>query len=241
MSAAPTTAAATDPSRPKAKQRASANSLKHGFYAHIEKLNPHDAPIYQRLLQDLRLGLLPDGAVEEMMVRELAMLSARLQRLEAAEYAILCSQLDAPPEPAPAASERKGHPSTSCEDNSVLRDETLDSRQIAAAFLNTQDDLDRLHKIEVHLRRAYNRTWDRLRHIQKERRKLTPQENAKRTYHWICAQEQRQKPEPDLGDLPPLPSAEDTPPLDPDRYPPPHPETRSDPHQNPRRKEPRSA
>jgi hypothetical protein len=128
------------------------------------------------------------------MVRELAMLSARLQRLEAAEYAILCSQIDVPPETAQPA-DPKPSSEKPCHDIYLTAQQNeIDARQIAAAFLNTQDSLDRLHKIEVHLRRAYNRTWDHLRMMQKERRKLTPQENAKRTYHWICAQEQRQSP-----------------------------------------------
>ena len=98
------------PITPEGKARVSANSLKHGFFANVEKLNPQDAPVYQRFHQELSYGLLPYGAVEELMVRELAMLSARLQRLEAAEYAIFCSQIEAPPPTADA--ERKGSPTT---------------------------------------------------------------------------------------------------------------------------------
>ena len=60
------------------KEKSSANSLKHGFYAHIEKLHPHDSRTYIQLVNDLRQGLAPDGPAEEHLIRELAMLSARL-------------------------------------------------------------------------------------------------------------------------------------------------------------------
>jgi len=178
------------PVTPEGKARVSVNSLKHGFFANVEKLNPQDAPVYQRFHQELSYGLLPYGAVEELMVRELAMLSARLQRLEAAEYAIFCSQIEAPPTDV-QSTERKGRSSTSCEDSSVLRDQELDSRYIAAAFLNTHDQLMNLHRIEAHLRRAYNRTWDRLRIMQKERRRISPEEMRKRTHHWQSEENER--------------------------------------------------
>ena len=38
---------------------------------------------------------------------------------------------------------------------------TGDAREVAAAYLTNTEALDRLQKAEVHLRRAYNRTWDR--------------------------------------------------------------------------------
>jgi hypothetical protein len=83
----------------------------------------------------MRMGLHPDGPVEEQLIRELAMFRARLLRLEAAEYALLCADIET---------------------------NTGDAREIAAAYLNNGEALDRLQKAEVHIRRAYNRTWDRL-------------------------------------------------------------------------------
>ena len=218
------------------KARVSANSLKHGFFANVEKLNPQDAPVYQRLHQELSYGLLPYGAVEELMVRELAMLSARLQRLEAAEYAIFCSQIEAPaPGPDTASSdtspERKGSPRTPFEGDSVLRDQEqeIDSRYIAAAFLNTHDQLMNLHRIEAHLRRAYNRTWDRLRMLQKERKKSTAQELSKQTQAWISAKEETRNHSLDPGDFPPLPDKSGPTTFKADDEPGLHPRTPSDP------------
>jgi len=166
-----------------------------------------------------------------MHIRELAMLSARLQRLEAAEYALLCSNIEAPaPSPNKETSKNSDEPK---------ENEQIDSRELAAAFLNTQDALAHLHKIEAHLRRAYNRTWDRLKQMQKERRKLSPEEMRKRTHQWLSDEHERrtystangEDDEPD--DFPPQPN---NPPTPPDRNQSPHPENLSDPP----RKEPQS-
>jgi len=233
------------PVTPEGKARVSVNSLKHGFFANVEKLNPQDAPVYQRLHQELSYGLLPYGAVEELMVRELAMLSARLQRLEAAEYAIFCSQIETPPPT--GGPERKGSPRTPSGADSVLRDQEMgdadnhepqiDSRYIAAAFLNTHDQLMNLHRIEAHLRRAYNRTWDRLRMLQKERKKSTAQELSKQTQAWISAKEETRNYSFDPDDFPPLPDYD----ARPDGDQPPRPENLIDPNPNRPRKEPPSA
>ena len=135
----------TGPKSPQGKATSSTNSLKHGFFAGTEKLNPADSTLNQDTYHDLRMGLQPDGPVEEHLIRELAMLSARLQRLEAAEYALLLGNIEADPS---------------------------DCRELAVAFGRASTQLDQLHKAELHLRRAYNRTWDRLDRIQKDRHKL---------------------------------------------------------------------
>ena len=58
-------------------------------------------------------------------------------------------------------------------------------------MLNNGEALDRLQKAEVHLRRAYNRTWDRLERMQKERHKLPLNESLKRSQVWLTAEAQR--------------------------------------------------
>jgi hypothetical protein len=75
---------ATGPRTPEGKQRVSANALKTGFFANVDRLNPQDSPAYLDAVEDLRMGLHPDGPVEEMLIRELAMFRARLIRLEVA-------------------------------------------------------------------------------------------------------------------------------------------------------------
>ena len=117
------------------------------------------------------MGLQPDGPVEEQLIRELAMFTTRLQRLEAAEYALLAGNIEGDP------------PELTGE--SVVSDQQIDAREIAAAFQKCAADLEALHKIEVHLRRAYNRTWDRLEKIQKERHKLSLDESLKRSQIWL--------------------------------------------------------
>ena len=144
----------TGPKTPEGKARISANALKTGFFANVERLNPHDSPAYQSTVEDLRMGLQPDGPVEEQLIRELAMFRARLLRLEAAEYALICSEMET---------------------------NTGDAREVAAAYLNNAAALEHLQKAEVHLRRAYNRTWDRLERMQKERRKMPLNEALKQT------------------------------------------------------------
>ena len=148
----------TGPKTDEGKAKVSANALKTGFFAHVERLNPHDSPAYQDAVDDLRLGLNPDGPVEEQLIRELAMLRARLMRLEAAEYALICSGIEQDPG---------------------------DAREVAAAYLNNAAALAHLQKAEVHLRRAYNRTWDRLERMQKERHKLPLDQALKQSQVWL--------------------------------------------------------
>ena len=54
----------TGPKSPEGKAASSSNSLKHGFFANVQKLNPHDSDLYQETYHDLRMGLQPDGPVE---------------------------------------------------------------------------------------------------------------------------------------------------------------------------------
>jgi hypothetical protein len=110
----------------------------------------------------------------------LAAADYRLQRLEAAEYAIICSEIEAPaPLPKPT------NPKSPNELEDLLPHEpAIDSRDIAAAFINAHAHLDHLHKIEVHLRRAYNRTWDRLQRMQKERKNIPLDEALKQSQIW---------------------------------------------------------
>ena len=154
----------TGPKSPEGKAKVSANALKTGFFANVDRLNPQDSPSYLDAVEDLRMGLHPDGPVEEQLIRELAMFRARLLRLESAEYALLCADIET---------------------------NTGDAREIAAAMLNNADALERLHKAEVHLRRAYNRTWDRLERMQKERLKLPLNEALKQSQRWATYQAQR--------------------------------------------------
>jgi hypothetical protein len=148
----------TGPKTPEGKQQSSRNSLKHGYYADVEKLDPRDSPVYQQELYEFRQGLNPDGPVEEKLIRDLAMLTARIQRLEAAEYAFLAGNIDEDP---------------------------ADARALAEAFHRCGDDLDRLHRSEVFLRRAFNRTMDRLERMQKERHKMPLDQALKRSQIWL--------------------------------------------------------
>ena len=78
----------TGPKTPEGKARASANSLKHGFFANAASLHPCDNAAYQDNLHDLRTGLQPDGPVEEMLIRELAMFTTRLKRIPHSECVV---------------------------------------------------------------------------------------------------------------------------------------------------------
>jgi len=182
------------------KARASANSLKHGYYAHIEKLNPHDSASYLQLAGELRSALHPDGPAEEHLIKELAMLSARLKRLEAAEFALVMGNIEGTPP-------KESAPFDLAYDDADLNPNQPDARALAAAYQTSLDTIERLHKIEVHLRRAYNRTWDRLERMQKERLKLPLDEMLKRTHHWQVAEAKRTNrpqdipaPHPDLDE-----------------------------------------
>jgi hypothetical protein len=147
----------TGPKTPEGKAKVSANALKTGFFANVDRLNPQDSPAYLDAVEDMRMGLHPDGPVEEQLIRELAMFRARLLRLEATEYALLCADMET---------------------------DTGDAREVAAAYLNNSDALEKLQKAEVHLRRA----WDRLERMQKERKKLPLNEALKQSQIWATAQ-----------------------------------------------------
>ena len=55
-------------------------------------------------------------------------------------------------------------------------------------FANNTATLEHLQKAEVHLRRAYNRTWDRLERMQKERHKLPLDQALKQSQVWLTAE-----------------------------------------------------
>ena len=151
----------TGPKTAEGKAKVSANSLKTGFFANVDRLNPQDSPSYLDAVEDLRMGLHPDGPVEEQLIRELAMFRARLMRLEAAEYAILCAD---------------------------IAEDPSDAREIAASYINNGEAVEKLQKAEVHLRRAYNRTWDRLERMQKERLKMPLNEALKQSQIWATSE-----------------------------------------------------
>lgn len=146
------------------KAKVSANALKQGFFANVKRLNPNDSHAYQRTLSDLRQGLHPDGPAEEQLISELAMLRARLLRLEAIEYALMCSGIESDPN---------------------------DAAEVAAAYLNSAPHLDRLAKAEAHLRRAYNKTWDRLRGMQNERKNTPLDVLLKQSQLWATYEAKR--------------------------------------------------
>jgi hypothetical protein len=166
--------ASTGPRTDEGKQTVSANSLKHGFYANVEHLHPNDSPLYQQLHADLRMGLEPDGPAEEHLIQELAMLSARLKRLEAMEYALAMANIEGPP----------AMIDESPNDDDVPPTPQIDARDLTASYLTSLDQIERLSKIETHLRRAYNRTWDRLMRIQKARKQMPLDEALKQTQRW---------------------------------------------------------
>ena len=70
----------TGPKTEEGKAKVSANALKTGFFANVEKLNPQDSPGYLDAVEDLRMGLHPDGPVEEQLIRELAHSEMRCAR-----------------------------------------------------------------------------------------------------------------------------------------------------------------
>ena len=92
------------------------------------------------------------------------MLSARLQSLEAAQFALIAGNTDGTPQ---TIENPESYTDSELHD---LRQP--DTRDVAIAYERCLDTLERLTKIEVHLRRAYNRSWDRLERMQKERLKL---------------------------------------------------------------------
>ena len=102
----------------------------------------------------------PANPAEEQTIRELATFRARLLRLQSIEYVLLCSEIE------PSVS------TTTAEPNEF---------KLTAAFLNNEAQLTRLSKAEAHLQRAYNRTWNRLLQLQKDRHKLETPQNSKRT------------------------------------------------------------
>ena len=76
------------------QHRAAAVEPRRSSVARSEKMDPRDSPAYQQHLADLTTGLAPANPAEHFLIRDLAMLKARLDRLEAAEYAALISAMD---------------------------------------------------------------------------------------------------------------------------------------------------
>src|SRR5713226_6206522 len=78
---------ATGPRTKQGKQRASLNSTKHGVYSKVVVLESESRPEYEGLLARLREALRPVGALEELLVEDLATNRWRKRRLFLAEGA----------------------------------------------------------------------------------------------------------------------------------------------------------
>ena len=101
------------------------------------------------------------------------MLSARLQSLEAAHYALIAGNTEGAPQ--------KIENPENYTDGELHDLRQPDARDVAIAYERCLDTLERLTKIETHLRRAYNRSWDRLERMQRQRHKMPLDETIKRT------------------------------------------------------------
>jgi len=78
------------PKTPEGKARSSLNALKHGRYAHsIFVLRHEDHAAFERLVERLSAVLLPQNDVEYNLVRQLASIEWRLQRILLMDSAIL--------------------------------------------------------------------------------------------------------------------------------------------------------
>ena len=86
----------TGPKTAEGKAKVSANALKLGFFVNVDCLNPAK-PTCKSPVENSFTGEHPDGPAEEQLIRELAMFRARLICLEAAEYALLCSEIETNP------------------------------------------------------------------------------------------------------------------------------------------------
>jgi hypothetical protein len=131
----------TGPRTETGKATVSTNATKHGLTAHLQRLDPRDSPAYQQNLTDLTTGLAPANPAEEFLIRDLAMLKSRLDRLEAAEYTVLMSVVDG---------------------------QTTDE---STAYLAAAPQLATLEKTERFLRRNYMQTWSRLERMQRDRKR----------------------------------------------------------------------
>jgi hypothetical protein len=69
------------------KQRSSRNSLKHGIFSYATVLQGEHPKQYASLLEALRQDFKPQGALEELLVEKLAMITWRYRRLVLAESA----------------------------------------------------------------------------------------------------------------------------------------------------------
>jgi hypothetical protein len=132
----------TGPRTEAGKAAVSTNATKHGPTANLQRLDPRDGSAYQQHLADLSTGLAPVNSTEQFLLRDLAMLKARLDRVEAAEYAALISTM-----------------------------ESEQNQDEASAYLAAAPSLASLEKTERFLRRNYMQTWSRLERMQRERRK----------------------------------------------------------------------
>jgi len=109
-----------------------------------------------------------------------------------AEYALVLGNIEGEP-PKPKTKD----------DGYDLDIDQPDGREIAAAYKRAHDDIDFLRKIETYLQRAYNRSWDRLERMQRERHKLPLDEMLKRSHHRLTVEALRRNRPQDIPALHP--------------------------------------
>lgn len=84
-------ARSTGPKSPEGKENSRKNALRHGFEARTVAALGEDDGTFERYLADLAAALLPQDTYEFVLVRRMARLSWRLERLSRLEAALLDS------------------------------------------------------------------------------------------------------------------------------------------------------
>src|SRR4051812_30452873 len=151
--------ASTGPRSDRGKQIAASNAIRHGLTSKQVVLNTESLQEYDALHAGLRNSHQPANEQEELLVKEIADCSWRLQRTRKIEhrlFSVYTSIFGTDPEP---------------DDKNVLRAHTDPDAALLRAWQKQSDELEKLRRYATTIERTYFRAIDTLVKLQKERKK----------------------------------------------------------------------
>src|SRR4051812_32827967 len=149
--------ASTGPRSDRGKQIAAMNSTRHGLTSQQVVLNTESQEEYDALKAGLRNSHHPANEQEELLVKEIADCSWRLQRTRKIEhrlFSVYTSIFGTDPEP---------------DDKNVLRAHTDPDAALLLAWKKQSDELEKLRRYSTTIERTYFRAIDTLVKLQKQR------------------------------------------------------------------------
>jgi hypothetical protein len=165
---------ATGPRTVEGKRRSSRNAIKHGIFSKHLFLDPECREDFDKLHQGLREDLHPEGAIEQLLVEQLAITFLRYRLVILVERAMMARSPAFVLESINGQMDRLKQVLKEVESENPAFDLPFSPRPAPPSLLPPQSDLDLVVRYDRHLSRELDRILSRLETVQRARRGHPP-------------------------------------------------------------------